>query len=175
MLQNSHQQGNKNVESGRTQNVVNTGLAKALTTMDEFKCGFPSEGLSTTSSRWWGNSNHDECAGANPNGAKSQHEEKAGEADKAAHEIGKAENSETPHGLSLLTAVRKRVVEEGREALKLGVFRGYGSNKLSKREKILLHQIFRTSLPSSMNGVWTCDTHVHLLISLYEKAADITQ
>lgn len=150
VLQNSHQQqGNKNVESGRTQNVVNTGLTKAMTTMDEFKCGFPSEGLSTTSNKWWGNSDRGDCAGANANGAKNQVEEKAVEADKVAHETGKAENNETPHGSSLMRGVRKRAVEEGREALKLGVFRGYGANKLSKREKILLYKIFGSSLPRS--------------------------
>ncbi|KAK7387025.1 hypothetical protein VNO78_27484 [Psophocarpus tetragonolobus] len=149
VLQNSHQQGNKNIESGRTQNAVNTGLTKAMTTMDEFKCGFPSEGLSTTSNKWWGNSDRDDCAGAKAKGAKSQPEEKTGEADKMTHGMGKAENSEPPHGSSLLKAVRKSAVEEGRETLKLGVFRGYGVNKLSKSEKILLHQIFGSSLPRS--------------------------
>ncbi|KAG4920981.1 hypothetical protein AAZX31_18G102600 [Glycine max] len=137
VLQNSHPQGNKNVESGRTQNAVSTGLTKAITTMDEFKCGFPSKGLSTTSNKWWGNTDRDDCAGANANGAKM------------AHETVKAENSEIPRGSSLLKAVRKRAVEEGREALKLEVFRGYGINKLSKREKTLLHQIFGSSLPRS--------------------------
>ncbi|KAG5001909.1 hypothetical protein AAZX31_08G298200 [Glycine max] len=151
VLQNSHQHGNKNIESGRTQNVVNSGLTKAISTMDEFKCGFPSEGLSTTSNKWWGNSDRDDRAGANANGAKShQPEEKVGaETDKMAHETGKAEKSEIPHGSSLLKAVRKSAVEEGREALKLGVFRGYGVNKLGKREKTLLHQIFGSSLPRS--------------------------
>lgn len=149
VLQNSQQQGNKNVESARTQNVVNTGLTKAMTTMDEFKSGFPSERLSATSNKWWGNRDHDDCAGTNASGANSQPKEKVGE-DKLVHETEKTENSETPHGSSLLTAVRKRAVEEGREALKLGVFRGYGGvNKLSKREKILLHQIFGSSLPKS--------------------------
>ncbi|CAJ1964372.1 unnamed protein product [Sphenostylis stenocarpa] len=146
VLQNSHQQVNKNVESGRTQNVVNTGLTKAMTTMDEFKCGFPSGGLSVTSNKWWGNRDHDDCAGTNANGAKTLPEEKAGEEDKIEHETGK---TETPHGSSLLKAVRKRAVEDGREALKLGVFGGYGAKKISKREKILLHQIFGSSLPKS--------------------------
>ncbi|KAL2322529.1 hypothetical protein Fmac_026908 [Flemingia macrophylla] len=150
VLQNSHQQqGNKNVESGRTQNPVNSGLTKAMTTMDEFKCGFPSEGLSTTSSKWWGNSGRGDNVRVNANGAKSQVEEKAGEADKVTHEPGQAEKHENPHGFFLLRGVRKRAAEEGREALKLGVFRGYGANKLSKREKILLHKIFGSSLPLS--------------------------
>lgn len=154
VLQNSHQQGNKNFESGRTQSVGNTGLAKAMTTMDEFKCGFPSEGLSTTSNKWWGNSDHNDCPGANANGAsgaKSKPEEQSREDDNVvANETEiRAKNNEIPHGSYLLTAVKKRAVEEGREALKLGVFRGYGINKLSKRDKILLYQIFGSSLPRS--------------------------
>ncbi|KAK7305004.1 hypothetical protein VNO77_42902 [Canavalia gladiata] len=149
MLQNSHQQGNKSGESGRTQNLVNTGLTKAMSTMDDFKCGFPSEGLSATSNKWWGSVGHDDCAGTNSDGSKSALEERAGEAEKVACETEKAENSETPLGSSLLKVVRKRAVEEGREAFKVGVFQGYSTNKLSKREKILLHQIFRSSLPRS--------------------------
>ncbi|KAK7333640.1 hypothetical protein VNO80_30417 [Phaseolus coccineus] len=79
--------------------------AQAMTTMDEFKSGFPSEGLSATSNKWWGNRDHDDCAGTNASGANSQPKEKAGE-DKVVHETEKTENSETPHGSSLLTAVR---------------------------------------------------------------------
>lgn len=151
VLHNPHQQGNKSIESVRTQNLLNTGLTKGMTTMDEFKYGFPSESLSTTSNKWWGSSDHDDCARTNPDGAKSKPEEErgGGEAERVANETGKAENSETPQGSSLLMAVRKKTVEEGREALKLGVFRGYGVNKLGKREKMLLHQIFGSSLPRS--------------------------
>ncbi|PNY16281.1 hypothetical protein L195_g012996 [Trifolium pratense] len=147
---NSNQQGNKSVESGRTQNSSNTVLAKGTTALDEFKYGFPSESLSTTSNKWWGCSNRDDCAKTIPDGAKSQPEKSGGEAEKKECETGKAENSEeTPQGSSLLRSVRKRSVEEGREAFKLGVFRGYGVNKLGKKEKILLHQIFGSSLPKS--------------------------
>ncbi|KAK7333646.1 hypothetical protein VNO80_30423 [Phaseolus coccineus] len=88
VFQNSQQQGNKNVESARTQNVVNPGLTKAMATMDEFKSGFPSEGLSATSNKWWGNRDHDDCAGTNASGANSQPKEKAGE-DKVVHESEK--------------------------------------------------------------------------------------
>ncbi|KAJ1383133.1 hypothetical protein SESBI_43665 [Sesbania bispinosa] len=149
VLNNSHQLGNRSAESGRTQNLLNTGVTKGMTTMDEFKYGFPSESLSTTSNKWWGSSDHDDSAGSNPHGAKSQPEERGEEAEKEACETGNAENSEIPQGSSLLTAVRKRSVEEGRETFKVGVFRGYGVNKLGKREKILLHQIFKSSLPRS--------------------------
>ncbi|XP_061350265.1 uncharacterized protein LOC133295444 [Gastrolobium bilobum] len=151
VLHNSHQQGgNKSVESGRAQNSPNLGMTKGMTTMDEFKFGFPSEGLSTISNKWWGSNDHNDCAGTtNPEGAKNQLEKRAEEINKVACETEKAESRETPQGSALLKAVRKRAVEEGREACKLGVFRGYGVNKLGKREKILLHQIFRSSLPRS--------------------------
>ncbi|XP_058782360.1 uncharacterized protein LOC131656756 [Vicia villosa] len=145
--QNSHQQGNKTVESGRSPNLTNTLLTKGMTTMDEFKYGFPSESLSTTSNKWWGSDNRVETRS---DGAESQPKESTGESEKKEHETGKGENSEeTLQGSSLLRAVRKRAVEEGREAFKLGVFRGYGANKVAKREKILLHQIFGSSLPKS--------------------------
>ncbi|KAL5077626.1 hypothetical protein RYX36_016610 [Vicia faba] len=144
---NSHQQGNKTVESGRSPNLTNTLLTKGMTTMDEFKYGFPSESLSTTSNKWWGCDDRDETR---PDGTESQPEESRGESEKKECETRKAENSEeTLQGSSLLKAVRKRAVEEGREAFKLGVFRGYGVNKVAKREKRLLHQIFGSSLPKS--------------------------
>lgn len=147
---NSHQQGNKSVEIGRTQNLPNTVLAKGTTTTDEFKYGFPSESLSTTSNKWWGCSDRNDRVDTNPDETKSQPEESGGEAVKMECETEKTENSEeTPEGSSVLRTVRKRAVEEGREAFKLGVFRGYGVNKLGKREKILLHQIFGSSLPKS--------------------------
>jgi len=153
--QNSHQQGNKSVESGRTQNLPNTVLAKGMTTLDEFKYGFPSESLSTTSNKWWGWSDCDDRTHTNQDGAKSQPEESGGEAEKKECETGKAESSEeTCQGSSLLRTVRKRAVEEGREAFKLGVLRGYRVNKLGKREKILLHQIFGSSLPKSWMDAW---------------------
>ncbi|AES70083.1 hypothetical protein MtrunA17_Chr3g0096311 [Medicago truncatula] len=148
--QNSHQQGNKSVESVRTQNLPNTVLAKGMTTLDEFKYGFPSESLSTISNKWWGWGDSDDRTDTNQDGGKSQPEESGGEAEKKERETGKAESSEeTRHGLSLLRSVRKRAVEEGRETFNLGVFRGFGVNKLAKREKILLHQIFGSSLPKS--------------------------
>lgn len=131
------------------------------TTLDEFKYGFPSEGLSTTSNKWWGSSGGgpDDSADSKKkveDGAdvskhmKGQLEdtEKKEEADTEMSEAGK-EAVKTPKGAALLREIRKRAMEEGREALKLGVFRGYGVKKLGKREKIMLLQIFSSTLPSS--------------------------
>lgn len=60
---------------------------------------------------------------------------------------GKEESNVGPQGTGLLTTVKKRTVEEGRKALKLSVFRGYGINKIGKRERALLLRIFKSSLP----------------------------
>ncbi|KAI4306005.1 hypothetical protein L6164_029324 [Bauhinia variegata] len=155
---NPNQQGIKNFDSARSQNLHGTGLAKGMAALDEFKYGFPSQGLATISNKWWGNSDTD-GAGVNRDKAKvSEHgedelKEKSSEVDNEARETRKDDNNVTLEGTALLTAVRKRAVEEGREALKLGVFRGYGAKKLGKREKMLLLQIFRSSLPRS----WICN------------------
>ncbi|KAF7815715.1 uncharacterized protein G2W53_029684 [Senna tora] len=155
---NPHHQGNKNIESARLQNALNTNLTKGMTTtLEEFKFGFPSNGLSTTSNKWWGSSGPDDsaskkpdCAGASKHN-KGQVEERAKEnAGTETCETGKdEETSKTLQGTALLKSIRKRAAEEGREALKLGVSRGYGGKKIGKREKILLLQIFRSSLPRS--------------------------
>ncbi|KAL3572626.1 hypothetical protein D5086_026530 [Populus alba] len=63
-------------------------------------------------------------------------------------ENGKMESNEIdPQGTGLLTSVRKRAVEEGREARKLGVYRTYGVNKLGRKQRALLLRIFGSSLP----------------------------
>ncbi|XP_015972157.1 uncharacterized protein LOC107495523 [Arachis duranensis] len=143
-------QGNKSTDGGRIQSSFDTSMNKGMTIMDEFKYGFPSQGLSTTSNKWWGSSDHDDSAGTNGSRAECKLEESAaGEAEKVAYETGNAGSSEIPQGAALLMTVRKRAAEEGREALKLGVFQRNGVNKLGKREKTLLRRIFRSSLPSS--------------------------
>ncbi|CAL9019465.1 unnamed protein product [Prunus brigantina] len=50
----AQQQGSKNVQTGRPQNILTLSLTKGNTTYDEFKHGFPSDGLSTASNKWWG-------------------------------------------------------------------------------------------------------------------------
>ncbi|KAK9285063.1 hypothetical protein L1049_024248 [Liquidambar formosana] len=148
------QQGNKNSQSGRPQNLPNTSLTKGITTSsDEFKYGFPSDGLSAVSYNWWGSGSPDGNGGfffgdgAEVNeDDKHQSEELADEGAKP--ETGKGESNIGPQGTGLLMTVRKRAVEEGREALKIGVVRGYGINKRGMRERTLLLRIFKSSLPS---------------------------
>lgn len=155
---NLQQQGIKNVQSGRPQNCITLSLTKG-TTLEEFKYGFPSEGLSTTSNRWWASNSPDRDEGVRGDAAKTDEDNKL-QSDKLADdsassitvneekcESGKEENNIDPQGTDLLVAVRKRAVEEGKKALKLGVFRGYGAKKLGKRERTLLLRIFKSSMP----------------------------
>lgn len=136
-----------------------TSLTKGMTVLDEFKYGFPSDGLSTASNKWWGSSSPYACEGISEDGAetdgndKDQSKEMTGDGpgtvivDKEKSEGGEEKSNIGPQGVDLLTCVRKGAVEEGREALKLGVFQGHGMNKLGKRERTLLLRIFNSSLP----------------------------
>ncbi|KAI4308101.1 hypothetical protein L6164_031208 [Bauhinia variegata] len=123
-----------------------------METLDEYKHGFPSQGLATISNKWWGDSESDDGSGINRDKAEvSKHgddqlEGKATEVDKEASETETGKDDSNVEGAAVLTAVRKRAAEEGR-ALKLGVFRGCGAKKLGKRERMLLLNIFQSSLP----------------------------
>ncbi|GAV79261.1 RWP-RK domain-containing protein [Cephalotus follicularis] len=156
------QQGNKTSQVGQPHISINASLTKGMTTLDEFKYGFPSNGLSTATNKWWGSSSPDGYESICEDGAeieeddKSQSDEKVNEnansmvLDKEKHENGDKENI-GPHGIGILTAVRKRNVEDGREALMIGVH-SYGIKKLARRESALLLRIFRSPFPKD----WIC-------------------
>ncbi|CAB4268786.1 unnamed protein product [Prunus armeniaca] len=149
----AQQQGSKNVQTGRPQNILTLSLTKGNTTYNEFKHGFPSDGLSTASNKWWGSNSPDGYESIHGEGAETDEEKKhqseklAGDGasstvvDKEKCESGKEENISS-QGTDLLMAVRKKSMEEGQKALKLGVFRGYGAKKLGRRERALLLRIF---------------------------------
>ncbi|KAI4308103.1 hypothetical protein L6164_031210 [Bauhinia variegata] len=102
-----------------------------------------------------GTSESDDGSGINRDNAEvgkhgdDQLEEKATEVDKEASETETVKDDGNVEGAAVLTAVRKRAAEEGREALKLGVVRGYGAKKLGKGERMLLLNIFHSSLSGS--------------------------
>lgn len=156
---NLQQQGSKNVQTLRSQNLLSTSLTKGIAALDEFKYGFPSNGLSIASNKWWGSSSPNGCEGNLGDGVetneddKHKSEEMVGDnprvviVDRKECVTGKEESNVGPQGTGLLTTVKKRTVEEGRKALKLSVFRGYGINKIGKRERTLLLRIFKSSLP----------------------------
>lgn len=154
----AQQKGSKNVQTGHSQHMLTSTLTKGNTTYDEFKYGFPSDGLSTASNKWWGSNSPNGNEGLRGKGAKTE-EEKKPQADKLADdnassiivdtekpESGK-EESISPQGTDLLVSVRRRAVEENQKALKLGAFRGYGAKKLGRRERKLLLRIFKSSTP----------------------------
>ncbi|OMP05915.1 Plant regulator RWP-RK [Corchorus olitorius] len=150
---NLQQQGTKNIQTGQPLNFGHQSLMTGMTMSDEFKYGFPSDGLSIITNKWWGSSKSDDNDDTNVDGTetdgedKNQSIEKPDGADEKPEENGKVEDGVGPQGSGLLTAIRKRAVEEGREALKLGVYRHCGMKRLGKKEASLLLRIFKSSLP----------------------------
>ncbi|XP_077228858.1 uncharacterized protein LOC143861807 [Tasmannia lanceolata] len=141
------QQGNKPFQS--RQHMFQPTHTKSITTcLDEFKQGFPTNGLSSVSIRWWGSNNEEEPA--TEEAEKQQPNELANDCVMREEEPDReTEKTETEsQGTALLLSVRKRAVEEGRKAVKFGVARSYGSYKLGRKERTLLFRIFKSSFPS---------------------------
>ncbi|ESQ36263.1 hypothetical protein EUTSA_v10009066mg [Eutrema salsugineum] len=116
----------------------NTNLAKTVAALDEFKSGFPSNGLTTVSNKWWGR--------PGKSGREDGGEKNAEDGDVKDEAPSVKENS--------LLAVRKRIAEQGREAVELGLRQGFGSKRPDKRDQDLLSQIFKSSLPKD----WCTDS-----------------
>eukprot|EP00268_Persea_americana_P047987 TRINITY_DN5034_c0_g1_i3.p1 TRINITY_DN5034_c0_g1~~TRINITY_DN5034_c0_g1_i3.p1 ORF type:complete len:233 (-),score=57.64 TRINITY_DN5034_c0_g1_i3:330-1028(-) len=150
--QASQQQGNRLLQNGR-QNMFQSSQPKNIPTyLDEFKHGFPTNGLSSVSTKWWGTSGLD-------GNEMLEEEHLADEAEKlpfgesvedmeASKVKTERETEKGDTGAALLLSLRKRASVEGREAVKLGVARGYGAYKLRRKERAMLFQIFRSSYPS---------------------------
>lgn len=153
-----------------------------LDSLDEFKYGFPSNGLSNVTHRWWGNSSSNSNGGDgrkndNEDANESNQQSKENFAEKNDNEDADKSNQQSKEDLAddavdlssedgemsesktnetevdtqwthLLSTLRKRAVKEGNQALKLGVYRGYGVNKLDQSKKMVLHQIFKSSFPN---------------------------
>lgn len=142
----------------RSQNLLIPTPTKGISNcLDEFKSGFPSNGLSKAYKKWWGRGSSDSYDSFFVNGAETEQEDRhqseelvddiggSSLGDKEKTRSGSEESSLNPEGTSLLSTVRKKAVEEGREALKLGVFRGYSINRLGRRK--LLLRIVGSSFP----------------------------
>lgn len=140
----SQQQGTRNFQSGSSPHFRISNLTKgASVNYDEFKYGFPSNGLSTTTYRWWGNKSPDgdQDIKLNDDNAKNSAEQTDDVADKS-----ECQTSVDSMGTSLLTNVRKRAVKEGKETLKLGVYRLRNANKLDSTKRKILRQVFKSYL-----------------------------
>ncbi|KAE8655788.1 Glucan synthase-like 7 [Hibiscus syriacus] len=152
---NVKQQGAKNMQTEQALNFSHQSLMIGTKMSDEFKFGFPSDGLSIATNKWWGSSKSDGHEAIDVDGAETEGEDKnqsIEEHDDTANdkpdENGKLQDNVSPQGSALLVAVRKRAVEEGQEALKLGVHRGRGMKMPSSRKASLLLRIFKSSSPS---------------------------
>ncbi|KAK3032508.1 hypothetical protein RJ639_036175 [Escallonia herrerae] len=137
---------NKTVQSGRPQDMYSSYMAKKPpASLDEFKYGFPSDGLSTASNKWWGSSidgnGNGRHGGENIQQDTRHSNELVDEGlDMLCSGVGKSgsgtDESNIGHqGTGLLAAVREKAVVEGRKALKLGVYRCYGERRLSRRRE----------------------------------------
>ncbi|GMH19153.1 hypothetical protein Nepgr_020994 [Nepenthes gracilis] len=122
--------------------------------LDEFKHGFPSNGLLISNFKRWGGGTPDTCDGRSEIDSETVQEDKCrseeqvddgvSECMKKA-EVRVEECLNDKQGTVSLTALRKQAVDEGRQALKLGVWKDHGFDSLEKKEKILLHRLFMIS------------------------------
>ncbi|XP_047308850.1 uncharacterized protein LOC124912297 [Impatiens glandulifera] len=113
---------------------------------DEFKNGFPIDGLSVVSHRWWGTSNVTENENSGINETIDVGKESNELEGEKAHTVEVIDgNIDDPQGIALLLSIRRRAAENGRKAIKLGVYRGDGSHKLGMKERKLIHRIFKSS------------------------------
>ncbi|KAL3754833.1 hypothetical protein ACJRO7_001999 [Eucalyptus globulus] len=131
----SQQPESKQGQSGQIQSVISGSLIKSLAVLDEFKYGFPSNGLSVTSNKCWG-------SGSPGDFAYIDATETGRECRPKWRQCEKETSNATLRGASLPRAIRKRALEEGREALKLGVFMSHHAHKIGKEEKSVMLNIF---------------------------------
>ncbi|XP_057515615.1 protein NLP4-like [Amaranthus tricolor] len=133
--------------------VVATGLvSKTNPFSDEFKYGFPSSGLSECTYRWWESSfiGVDEVSNDDLNTSpevQNTSKEQADEGFSCSREKNDSmivDSGSEKSDEVLLSATRKRAVEEGKKGLKLRVLKKYGADKLGNDEKILL-RLYQTS------------------------------
>ncbi|MQM02018.1 hypothetical protein Taro_034778 [Colocasia esculenta] len=116
--------------------------------VDEFKYGFPADGLSSATPQWWGSFTGDSTERRNLKEELQLENEKPqdeGSSSSTPDEAGDAVHASKP--VSLLCSIRQRAVVDGEESNKLGVSRGYGHCKLGKKERSILVQVFKSSLP----------------------------
>lgn len=145
--------GIKDAYTWRPQHLYSPGLASETSlSSDEFKYGFPSVGLSVYTKKWWGSGTLDDGSinsEADPEipGEEKKHsdEQQEGALSKQGDNSGTEveEGGSDAIGAVSLSALRKRAVEEGREALKLGIWRDYGIDKLGKKDQMLLRRLFQ--------------------------------
>ncbi|KAH6554967.1 hypothetical protein KP509_37G015100 [Ceratopteris richardii] len=135
------------------------------TYLDEFRQGFPSKGLSSSSTQWWGNSSNEknDQAGVqqghkDAEASTGQHESQSTEEHRGGCIDDNSRNEATNAGdltpASMLTRTRKHAVETGKKALGLSITRGYGAYRLADKDEAILRAIFTEAFPS----LWEAST-----------------
>ncbi|KAL7087162.1 hypothetical protein ACP275_13G049500 [Erythranthe tilingii] len=155
------QQPNKDnqIQSSQIMKIGNSTIS------DEFKYGFPSDGLSSVSYRWWGNKSGgenvvDTLQRVDEN-ADERKEQREGKVDCAASlssmdDEVMTQGKKNDEPVCLLSVLRKKAAKDGLHALKLGVYRGYSDGKnMDRTKKMMLVQIFKSSLPSEWGDMYS--------------------
>ncbi|GAB2276989.1 hypothetical protein Dimus_011697 [Dionaea muscipula] len=154
--QGSAQQSvSRNVYTWRSQSLLNSGfIIETSTGFDEFKYGFPSNGLSTHTNKWWGSGSPDDAFEDNPGDESEtgqeekhkspEHVDNVNECKEKADGEGNCAVVVEPHKVTL-SALRKQAAEEARKAVKLGIWKECGVDDLGKNPSVLLSQLFKNS------------------------------
>ncbi|KAJ1684983.1 hypothetical protein LUZ63_016373 [Rhynchospora breviuscula] len=139
------------------------------TYLDEFKFGFPSTGLSTTSNKWWGSEETDpEKSSVKERGPKQssikesdseQSSVKEPEPEQSSVKESDPEQSSVKevvvpkNPFERLVALRRRAVEESRALMEGKGYKVIESCSLNKKQKTALLQVFGSSLPDEWKSV----------------------
>ncbi|KAF6153141.1 hypothetical protein GIB67_034863 [Kingdonia uniflora] len=122
--------------------------------LDEFRHGFPSGGLSTDMVRWWGDIGEDEMFEEEPTddqvNEQQCHRDEGKSLEDEKQDTGSEKTEVGVQGVALLSSLRKRAANEGREGLQIGVCSRRKTFKIGEKEKLLLLKVLKTSLPSQL-------------------------
>lgn len=149
------------------------------TYLDEFRQGFPSKGLSSVHTQWWGTALSDKAENLDNDKKKEDSdvelslgqlegesrkramEDQSGDCiDDSAREVKRRESSvDDLMPASMLTRTRKYAVEIGRKALGIAVTRGYGAYRLADKDEALLRAIFADNFPSHWEASTVVNQH----------------
>nr|GMC80143.1 protein NLP2 [Ipomoea batatas] len=143
----SQQQGSKTAQTLSSQHLLGVNLPKGTTAgSDEFKYGFPSDGLSAISYKWWGSRSTDANEDTKKEGnAEESKQQSAVPMDESAVKTDKS--NVDSFGADSLSDLRKQAAKEGKEALKLGVYREHSLFKLDLTKRKVLLQVFKSAYP----------------------------
>lgn len=152
------QQGVRFAQGVSPNNMLHLSQIRNIPTfMDEFKYGFPTNGLSSLSNKWWGSGNSNSNSNSSPlesSAVKDESQEScelSNETSKCTMDdmadSGTEDSAATSVPSAVLCSLRRKALEDGRGLLKDGACNGCELHKLNKRQRLVLAQVFRSSLP----------------------------